>query len=287
MIKNWLITGDCHGQVAERLEYIKNSTNYNPEETAVIILGDAGFNFWLNKTDVKNKAKCDAYGYTIYCVRGNHEERPKNIPTYSLRMDKNVDNYVYAEEDYQNIRFFCDGEVYKIGNFRVLVIGGAYSVDKWYRLLRAGVEDKLNPDYDNPKKTGWFPEEQLDETEMSNIETTYCNQNFDFIFSHTCPLSWEPRDLFLSMIDQDSVDKSMEIWMDHLKDTVNWGVWCFGHYHADRIERPHVEQYYYFVENIENIWNRWQEYDKTKRFDEWWLNKSPAMRDILAAKEGE
>ena len=89
------------------------------------------------------------------------------------------------------------------------------------------------------------------------------------------------------MIDQDSVDKSMEIWMDHLKNTINWGVWCFGHYHADRIERPHVEQYYYFVENIENIWNRWQEYDKTKRLDEWWLNKSPTMRDILATKEGE
>ena len=32
-----------------------NTAKYIPEETAVIILGDAGINFYLNKTDKKNK----------------------------------------------------------------------------------------------------------------------------------------------------------------------------------------------------------------------------------------
>ena len=54
MIKNWLVTGDTHGQVMTRLMNI-GTTDYPPEETALIILGDAGINFYLNKTDLKNK----------------------------------------------------------------------------------------------------------------------------------------------------------------------------------------------------------------------------------------
>lgn len=53
MIKNFLITGDTHGRVMERLSHMENK--YVPQETALIILGDAGINFYLNKTDAKNK----------------------------------------------------------------------------------------------------------------------------------------------------------------------------------------------------------------------------------------
>ena len=54
MIKNWLITGDTHGRVESRLASIKeNMPEYNPEETAVIILGDVGFQYYKNKKDWK------------------------------------------------------------------------------------------------------------------------------------------------------------------------------------------------------------------------------------------
>ena len=36
-----------------------------------------------------------------------------------------------------------------INDYKCGVIGGAYSVDKWYRLTRVGVRDKW--DYNNPK----------------------------------------------------------------------------------------------------------------------------------------
>lgn len=55
MIKNWLVTGDTHGRVMERLSQI-DSDKYIPDETAIIILGDAGINYFLNKTDVKNRS---------------------------------------------------------------------------------------------------------------------------------------------------------------------------------------------------------------------------------------
>ena len=58
MIQNWLVRGDTHGQFA----WMNNGCldNYKPEETAIIILGDAGFNYYLNKYDDRKKAEVNA-----------------------------------------------------------------------------------------------------------------------------------------------------------------------------------------------------------------------------------
>ena len=41
---------------------------------------------------------------------------------------------VWVEEAYPNILFAKDGEIYDIAGMKTIVIGGAYSVDKFYRL---------------------------------------------------------------------------------------------------------------------------------------------------------
>ena len=275
MIKNVILTGDCHGGmgVISRVDNIaRNMPQYRPEETGIIILGDSGLNFWLNNTDKKYKKLLNNQGYHIYCVRGNHEERPENIPGMVLVEDENVGNLVWFEEEYSNIRYFVDGSVYNIDNHSVLVLGGAYSVDKWYRLARAGYS-RDEAETADPKKCGWFKDECLTPAEMKAISDKCNGKKFDFVLSHTCPLSWEPSDLFLGGVDQTTVDKSMEIWMDELKNKIDWRIWLFGHYHADRVERPCVEQMYTDYENLNTIWNRW--YGEKTFEREWWLPKSP------------
>ena len=276
-IKNWIITGDTHGGVATitRIGNINRNMNCIPEESAVIILGDAGLNFYLNNTDKKYKKLLNSQGYHIYCVRGNHEQRPEQVPGIHPIFDENVNGIVWQECDYSNISYLMDGAEYNIGGHSVLVIGGAYSIDKWYRLARAGYSPG-EAETASPKKCGWFKDELLTNQEMAAIYDKVCGKHYDFVFTHTTALSWEPNDLFLSGIDQTQVDKSMEIWLDTVKDVISWGVWCFGHYHADRVERPHVEQFYTDYENMETIWERWQAYDKTGELD-WWLPKSPSM----------
>ena len=260
-IKNYLITGDTHGAVPTRLAAI-GPTDYKPEETALIILGDAGFNFYLNKTDRNLKRNVQNSGFTVYCVRGNHEERAENLEYIIHEWDENVGEYIIYEPDYPNIRYLNDGLVYRINDKSVLVIGGAYSVDKWYRLDRAPA---------GAKWTGWFESEQLTKEEMLEIELAHAYKSVDFVFTHTCPESWEPRDLFLNGLDQSTVDKSMEKWMDKFKNVLNWKVWLFGHYHDDRLVRPGVEMYYKDIEDIETIWERWQNPDNL----DWWLKKDP------------
>lgn len=233
---------------------------YSPEETAIIILGDFGANYHLSKHDWKIKHNAAKFGYTIYALRGNHEQRASLVKNMELVYDKFVNGYVFEEVEFPNIKYFADEVAeYNIMGKEVLCIPGAYSVDKWYRLQN---------DWQ------WFAQEQLSEEEMKYAEKTFAGKYYDFVFSHTCPISWEPYDLFLSMIDQSTVDKTMEVWMDKFKEKFLWKHWAFGHFHADRIERPYVEQFYTEVEDLESIMARWDKYTKTKELD-WWLPRSP------------
>ena len=248
MIKNWLVTGDCHGVVAvkHRIEDILLNTNYKPTETALIILGDASINFWLTNRERKEKVKLKKLGMMIYCVRGNHEERPEYLG-YQLQYDENVGGKVYVDDDNDMIRYFQDGGEYCIDGYDVLTIGGAYSVDKDYRLAAAG----------GVENSGWFPGEQLGDKERLDILTKIKDKYYDFVFTHTAPITWEPTDLFLDCIDQSKVDKTTEYWLKSVAMNCKWVIWCFGHYHADRMELPCVQQFYRQYQTLNEIFENW------------------------------
>ena len=116
------ITGDTHRDFTrlDKMEFNKDDL--------LIILGDAGINYYLNEEDNKFKEYLKKYDVKMFCIRGNHEERPEKINTY-----KEINMFggkVYIEENYPYLIFAKDGEEYNIDGKRVLVIGGAYSVDK-------------------------------------------------------------------------------------------------------------------------------------------------------------
>lgn len=261
MFKNWLVTGDTHSRVEGRLVKIEQTMpELVPAETALIILGDAGLNYYLSKHDWKNKYRVSKHGFTLYCLRGNHEARAASVKDMQKVWDENVHGYVWMEEQFPLIRYFEDtfGE-YEIDGFKVLTIGGAYSVDKWYRLQMGW---------------HWFADEQLTAEEMAACEKVVVGKEYDFVFTHTCPINWEPNDLFIAGIDQSKVDKTTEVWLGALKDKFKWTNWLFGHYHADRIEKPHVEQFYEGIELLADVSARWSEYDETGELG-WYLPKSP------------
>ena len=62
--------------------------------------------------------------------------------------------------------------------------------------------------------------------------------------------------------------------MDKVFGKFDWTILCFGHYHCDRIERPYVEQFFNDIEDLQTVWNRWDNYSLTGELD-WYLEKSP------------
>ena len=285
MITKWYVTGDTHRDFSRFKNY--DDLDKQNENLGVIILGDVGLNYmietWWPDYHIKNSLK-KKYKFSIYCVKGNHEARPSECKNMQLVWDDNVNGEVWVEDDFPNIKYFKEVGEYIINGYHVLVIGGAYSVDKWYRLQfdkKWYASEQLTPKrlaepYGKEFVVQNPPQKPLTQEEMDSVKSLTLGKQYDFVFSHTCPISWEPTDLFLGCIDQTTVDTSMEWWMNQVKDTFDWNIWLFGHFHADRIERPHVQQFYMDYEDLDSIWNRWN--GKRTYADEWDLNKSPTSK---------
>ena len=71
------ITGDTHARF-ERVELFCKENNTSKDDI-LIILGDAGLNYYCNKKDSKLKEYVSSLPITIFSIHGNHEERPFNI----------------------------------------------------------------------------------------------------------------------------------------------------------------------------------------------------------------
>ena len=211
------ITGDTHSDF-HRVNALccKQDTSI---EDIIIILGDASINYDGPELDVFLKKELSQLPITLFCIHGNHEQRPETIPTY---VEKTWNGgTVYVEPQFPNLLFAKDGEVFTLGGRTFIVIGGAYSVDKYYR-----IEDGL----------GWWPDEQPSEVIKARVELRLeeLGWKVDYVLSHTCPLNYMPRENFLESIDQSTIDNSTEEWLDEIEKKLDYGRWCCGHFHTDK-----------------------------------------------------
>ena len=217
------ITGDTHGDFSRYFDF---TDKINPtEDDTMIVLGDAGLNYFGNDRDAVRKEFVNSFPFTTFCIHGNHEIRPADIPTY--RTKEYCGGTVWYEEQYPKILFAKDGEVYNFDGYSCMVIGGAYSVDKFYRLDRG---------------YGWWPDEQPSQEIKEKVIRTLdaCGWQVDTVLSHTCPYRYEPREAFLPMIDQSTVDASTEEWLEEIERKLQYNHWFCGHWHINkRIDRMH------------------------------------------------
>ncbi len=245
------ITGDTHIEFYRLHDIEKNKNNM------LIILGDTGINYYLDERDKMLKEQLNSYNIKLFCVQGNHEERPENISTY-----KEVDMFggkVFIEEEYPNLIFAKNGELYDIDNKKVLVIGGAYSVDKNYRIING-----------HP----WFKEEQLSKEEMDNILNKYKGEHIDIVLSHTCPLKYEPTEVFIKGIDQSHVDKSMEKFLDKIEQSIDYDKWYCGHYHTEKQ-----------IDKLEFMFGRIKVFNKDEFYPKYDRNGYEIVRDVYSQEE--
>ena len=228
-----LVTGDIHGEVHRVADAVARFGLSS--EDIVVLLGDTGMNYYGNKSgDHHRKKRLNDLGVTLFCLQGNHEMLPETIVTY--HETKWHGGTVYVEDEFPNLLFAKDGEVYEIAGKKAIVIGGAYSVDKWYRLER---------------NLRWFPDEQPSVEIKNRVEQKLDELGWkvDLVWTHTCPEKYTPREAFLSGVNQAAVDNSTEQWLDTIEDRLEYKVWYCGHWHINkRIDRMH-----FLMESYEEI----------------------------------
>ena len=134
-------TGDIHGNPREIVQFCDR--HKLTEQDTLVLLGDVGANYFLNGRDAEMKQLLTQVKPTLLCIHGNHEVRPSTLPSYQTKEWNG--GTVWVEETYPRLLFAADGEIFHLEGLCHLVIGGAYSVDKFYRLDRG---------------YGWWPDDQ-------------------------------------------------------------------------------------------------------------------------------
>ena len=225
-------TGDIHGAYTIR----KLSRRNWPEGTALtrgdflIICGDFGLVWDWCKEDLWWLKWLEGRPWTTLWVDGNHENHDliDTLPTEEM-----FGGLVQPTPGFPHVVHLMRGEIYDLpagdgGTARVFTMGGANSHDREYR--REG-------------KTWWareIPSQAEYDHAWANLERA--GFAVDYVFTHDCPAGLLPfakpsppdgyegapprqgdeMQAFLQRID-DRLDK------DRLK------MWCFGHYHDDRL----------------------------------------------------
>ncbi len=208
--------GDTHGEFAGVAAFC--AWNETTAKDILIILGDAGINGENRRRDEQVKSFLSTLPITLFCVHGNHDRRPAVIPSYrEVLWNKGL---CYREEQYPNLIFARDGEIYDLDGKMTLVIGGAASADKYYR-----IEHGLP----------WWEDEKPSEMIKQYTEEKLSAQNWtvDQVLSHTLPLKYIPRDCLAIYEKTGNPDLSTERWLEEIEQHMNYKKWSAGHWHTD------------------------------------------------------
>lgn len=244
------ITGDKHLNFKKMLQKLK-AIDLQPEDT-LVILGDSGLNYLVDKDAhseryiqslqckiEKNALEANlkailGFVPTLFIIQGNHEARACDVDGYKQKIWNG--GRVWFEEEHPNFLFAVDGNIYNIDGESCLVIGGAYSVDKFYR-LKMGYR--------------WFPEEQPDKaTKKYVLDQIEKVKEVDIVFSHTVPARYIPTETFLPGVDQSTVDNSTEEFLDIVATRLKYKYWFAGHYHTEKIIRSKESIFWIVYEKI-------------------------------------
>lgn len=237
------MTGDIHGDPSRFLE-LKYFCEEHENVEWIICLGDVGLNYY-GKNSLKEKYIKDRAAEIparLFCIYGNHERRPSADDGYEMIQlnSGSIRGYAWWNPQYPNQYFAVDGTAYTIytseRTLTACVCGGAYSVDKFYRLRRGW---------------NWWPDEQPDSIIKRNVEDVVKYMRPDIILTHTCPTRFIPTELFLGGIDQSTVDTSTEEFLDNVYNMFpadKKPMWYFGHFHGNKYTDNYVMLYEDIIE---------------------------------------
>ena len=222
------ITGDTHNTIDMSNLSTKNmkfcckkfNADYHNITTA-IVLGDFGLPWSACPVDERGihpKDKTDRYllkwynskPFKVLAVMGNHEnydmiEKLPEIEMFGSKVLKVSKNIFYLKR----------GEVYTIEGNKFLVLGGARSQDKAYRI---------------PHES-WWPQEELSEEEKRNcfIRIKESGGSFDYVLSHN---GTSQGIACLESMEEVQKDSTVS-FNDEVACAVTYRKWFFGHWHID------------------------------------------------------
>lgn len=214
-----LIVGDTHGNTRWLREYIY-PVAMTLKVNAIVQLGD--FGAWehtpggvMFMNDVNDLSQDS--GIPLYWLFGNHDKHSHTIKAYK----PNQRGFLPCREFVFHIP---QGHTWTWAGVTFRAFGGAYSIDKQWRLVkerRAGKPQSL-----------WFPEEEMDEAELNYLLDLDSSPK-DIILSHDKPFSarppWNRKNIAECMPNQMRLERALRAHQPH------W--WFHGHLHYHYVDK--------------------------------------------------
>lgn len=210
------ITGDTNGDFNRIYDFC--SKNKTSRADVLIILGDAGINCGSIERDRVKKIFLSKLPITLFCIHGDHEQRPSGIESYEE--DIFCSGTIYKEKQYPNILFAKDGEIFDFNGCKTIVIGGAYSLDKNTGAL---------------SRYGWWSDAEPSGKIKKYVESQLGSIGWkvDVVLTHTTPFKYEP----LEIIPEKTVAEmtnATEKWLGTIEERLNYKKWYCGHFQTEK-----------------------------------------------------
>jgi predicted phosphodiesterase len=206
-----ILLGDIHGDFQAIVNFARKKDTSEP--SYLIQVGDfgAGFNSeFLIDMDYLNQELANA-NITLYVIRGNHDD-PK---------------YFNGEHEWSNLKLLKDYSILVIEAKRILLVGGAISIDRLHR----------------KENVSWW----RDETFNFNRELLETFENIDVVITHSSPnfvypqtfnhlvmsfAAYDPNLLNDLTFERERFNEMYEILIK--KNNIKH--WFYGHFHTTRSE---------------------------------------------------
>jgi hypothetical protein len=182
-----------------------------------IILGDGGFMWPGNKkTDLASYKEFARRPFPVLCVIGNHE------PILGMGGMKEVDigigeKVLLVNEADPFVAYLKRGKVYAIDGFKFLVLGGALSIDKDWRI---------------PNVTWWEREYWTGKEKQDVYRLLEAENAFDCVISHTGPNRIN-KFLCKYLSPFPFIDDDVGYLNEMIDNMVQCNEWWCGHWHQD------------------------------------------------------
>ena len=227
-----IVTGDIHGNPFQRLnlENFPEGKTFTKEDY-VIILGDFGL-VW---DDSAMEHSCldwlENKPWTTLFIDGNHEN-------YDLLNKFPIEEWGggRVQKIRSSVIHLLRGEVYNIGGYKFLAMGGARSHDIQDGILEVGdprIKIWKKDDFKlfRINHISWWEEEIPNEEERKNALKNLAENDYkvDYILTHEAPSS----DVVLMdhlLYHPDEYSKWLEM---EIRQKVKYKKWFFGHYHLN------------------------------------------------------
>lgn len=210
-----MMAGDLHGNTAHAIWIMEKAAALGLDR--VFQAGD--FGAWEHMADGRKffddvDQHGQRLGVVMYWLDGNHDKTSLVLESYAGQPDD--EGFLICRE---NVRYSPRGHRWTWSGHKFISLGGAYSVDKGWRLdlerqstwaseKRAARSSEVAKDWSG---SYWFPEEEMTDADMEKILLD--DSPVDFMFSHDKPRAsspgWNRKDMPDCWPNQDRLQRAV------------------------------------------------------------------------------